>query len=639
MRQNGILRFRDGLSVSDGKANASPLVALSMKRLLLIAGCLLFLLVGAPSSKAQTNTFCASNLACNVTGGPWNFTNVENVRYVDGNNTQGWAGSDFGAWVNSAIANLPAVLPTINDGTHTYKQGTIYLYPPAAGGPITVSTTISVNSPSVRLVGTGSTSLILNCPASVDCIRFTTNPFNQSPGAEVSGITLSGNSTATSGLHIGDLMNLKLSDLYIKNFTSTVAQDGTGSAGAVGLWMDNVLGFTERLQYAAIVLDTNTIGMKMTNSSTGCAAFSTSFSYWAGSGWFNMRVNGSQIGFEAGAGTNVGHGIYNIQMNGAQNATKTFFQYDAASAPCGAAQWTSTVLNFQTEDTQNGGGTLLSIATGAVLGGQCNFVHFQGSPAMTNTLTGTLACQYGLGPVQSNGFQMQIDSRVFSGNSQFFDLDSDTTTKDSILELARNCTGSCGDLWLGAVGTGNDGMTGTVAGDAFIRQNNSGNSIFIGNQGTPILKISPTVATLPNSLTAQPGQQAGAIIPMVCVTQQKAESAADASVLSCTPAATAGSYRIRFVMSVSAEATSPVLGWTATWKDSNSNAQSPANLSLFQSGTAAPALTYTLAAVGNFYGYADVDVDSSQTPIVIKLTFGGAGTFTAKVTATVERII
>lgn len=120
-------------------------------------------------------------------------------------------------------------------------------------------------------------------------------------------------------------------------------------------------------------------------------------------------------------------------------------------------------------------------------------------------------------------------------------------------------------------------------------------------------------------------------------TSQKNETAADANVLTFTPPAGVGSYRVRFVMSVSA-ANAATLGWTATWKDSNGKAQGPTNLSLYQSGTAAPALTYTTSRAGNYYGQADIDVDNSATPIVIKLTFTGTS-FAAKVSATVEKVL
>jgi len=90
------------------------------------------------------------------------------------------------------------------------------------------------------------------------------------------------------------------------------------------------------------------------------------------------------------------------------------------------------------------------------------------------------------------------------------------------------------------------------------------------------------------------------------------------------------------VISVSA-ASAATLGWTATWTDSNGNAQTPTNLSLVQSGTAAPALTFTTSAAGNYYGDATIDVNNARENIVMKLTFSGTS-FTAKVSATVGRL-
>ena len=82
-------------------------------------------------------------------------------------------------------------------------------------------------------------------------------------------------------------------------------------------------------------------------------------------------------------------------------------------------------------------------------------------------------------------------------------------------------------------------------------------------------------------------------------TSQKTEPAADTNVPTFTPQAAAGTYRLRFVISVSA-ASAATLGWTATWTDSNGNAQTPTNLSLVQSGTAAPPFTFTTSAAGNY---------------------------------------
>ena len=61
---------------------------------------------------------------------------------------------------------------------------------------------------------------------------------------------------------------------------------------------------------------------------------------------------------------------------------------------------------------------------------------------------------------------------------------------------------------------------------------------------------------------------------VVEITKQKSETGADANVLTYTPPAVAGVYRLHFVADMSADNLA-VLGWTATWKDSNGNAQSP----------------------------------------------------------------
>src|SRR6185437_146525 len=60
-------------------------------------------------------------------------------------------------------------------------------------------------------------------------------------------------------------------------------------------------------------------------------------------------------------------------------------------------------------------------------------------------------------------------------------------------------------------------------------------------------------------------------------TLQKSETGADTNVLTYTPPSVAGRYRVTVSISVSA-ATAATLGWTLAWTDSNSHAQTPANL-------------------------------------------------------------
>lgn len=151
----------------------------------------------------------------------------------------------------------------------------------------------------------------------------------------------------------------------------------------------------------------------------------------------------------------------------------------------------------------------------------------------------------------------------------------------------------------------------------------------------------PTVSalTVTGKITSYNGQTTAGngVSSIVAATSQKSETAADATVVTFTPPASAGSYKVRFVMSVSA-ASAATLGWSATWTDSNGNAQTPTNLALFQSGTAAPALTFTTSAAGTYYAEAQIDTDNSGTPINVQLTFSGTS-FAALVSATIERVI
>lgn len=119
-----------------------------------------------------------------------------------------------------------------------------------------------------------------------------------------------------------------------------------------------------------------------------------------------------------------------------------------------------------------------------------------------------------------------------------------------------------------------------------------------------------------------------------CAASQVSETGS-ATVLTCTPASAVGSYIIHLVISVSA-ATSATIGWTATWTDSNGNAQAPTNLALFQSGAAAPALTFTTSAAGNYYAEAPIDINNAGTNIVVKVTFSGTSV-AEKVSAWIDR--
>ena len=125
--------------------------------------------------------------------------------------------------------------------------------------------------------------------------------------------------------------------------------------------------------------------------------------------------------------------------------------------------------------------------------------------------------------------------------------------------------------------------------------------------------------------------------PTIGNTSQKAETgSADANVLTVTPPSLAGTYRACFTASVSS-ATAGVIAWTLSYKNSNSVAQTNDTMPITQQGTAAPNVTFTTSAAGEYQGCWQFDIDNSGTAIVVKWV--GGGTTAAKVSATVERMI
>jgi len=124
---------------------------------------------------------------------------------------------------------------------------------------------------------------------------------------------------------------------------------------------------------------------------------------------------------------------------------------------------------------------------------------------------------------------------------------------------------------------------------------------------------------------------------VVATTKQKSETGADTGVLTYTTPSAAANYRVCLTESFSA-ASSATIGWTLTWTDSNGNAQTPTNEPLTQSGTAAPALTFTTSTAGNYAGCVNIDTNNAGANIVVKTTFSGTS-MASKVSATIERMI
>jgi hypothetical protein len=181
-----------------------------------------------------------------------------------------------------------------------------------------------------------------------------------------------------------------------------------------------------------------------------------------------------------------------------------------------------------------------------------------------------------------------------------------------------NCNGSTAPSTFSASGTifGINSCTGF--GGNFLDFHLNGSAIKFAVSNTGGINMGGRITSY-NGLTSA-GESLCFIVGSV---SQKAETGADATLLSITPPATAGGYKAHIVMSVSA-ASAAVLGWTATYTDSNGNPQTPTNLALLQNGTATPALTFTIASgTSNLYGDFYFDINNAAAAITIKTTFTG----------------
>jgi hypothetical protein len=157
-------------------------------------------------------------------------TNLNNFQYVGCTNPQLWAGADYGAWINSAIAALPTV--------GGFASGTIIL--PACATTVTQSTPVVVHSPYVSIIGAGSGALQISCTVTTDCWNIKTVAFGVNISGSFGGFTLIGQGSANAnavGIHTGDMVGASFSDIEIDNFL------GTSSSC---FWMDNQSGWFER---------------------------------------------------------------------------------------------------------------------------------------------------------------------------------------------------------------------------------------------------------------------------------------------------------------------------------------------------------------------------------------------------------
>lgn len=186
--------------------------------------------------------------------GAVDFQGVTTVKALNGVlNAADFTGADLGAQINSAIA----ALPTASIGGHTLAYGQITI--PA--GSYTLSTTVSVDSPYISIVGAGSSMTRVSCTASVGFHFTNTAQTTRGGGGGVSGMTLTGNSSSGQiGIKTEDSagINFTMRDMLIEAFAGT---------SAIGWLAQNTALWTERTFLQQVNFYENTIGISMTNPS------------------------------------------------------------------------------------------------------------------------------------------------------------------------------------------------------------------------------------------------------------------------------------------------------------------------------------------------------------------------------------
>lgn len=266
--------------------------------------------------------------------------------------------ADLGATISASIDRLPTI--------GGYKAGVITI----PSGSYTQSTTIYVNSPRVSIMGAGSGAVEITCTLNSPCWEIRLNPFRTTPiaGGQIGGFTLTGLASNPNavGIHMGDISNTRLEDILIQGFTG---------ANAVGLWWDNINGWTERINVQRLNLNSNTTNYKFT---TAGPLFS-SFCY---NQLLDIRMNvgAGQKGIDFQSGWLCGSTLMMV-VNGL-GSNKTYINIT------GGASWHDNLYDIKVED-DGGGGVRLATAPGTEFNGTGRIVNISGP--MTDSIGGSFA--------------------------------------------------------------------------------------------------------------------------------------------------------------------------------------------------------------------------------------------------------
>jgi hypothetical protein len=236
---------------------------------------------GFNSTQTGNNSFTGTNT----------FKSISNTLYLDTNNSAGWAGSDLGAWINSAVAAAPSTGCEIN------MEG--------VQGTVTMTTTAVISKPCLlRFARAGTVNILcglnpcfqptainvhfLEGQISLNALgAWAIQPLGTVNGLTVEHMTIVGDSNRTG-------------TITLANGGSTVTGTGTNfQADWAGGILDVLSAGTE---YFLTINSVNVPAQTMVISGTFSGTTVTTSAAWG--------LNNSQIGVEANSGNTLGNQRY-----------------------------------------------------------------------------------------------------------------------------------------------------------------------------------------------------------------------------------------------------------------------------------------------------------------------------------------
>ena len=208
----------------------------AFRAFLILSAAIFALLMWAHDANAQgysyptlqgNNAFTGSNTFGSTTHAAITSANVNSIYYVPATS------SDWGASINTILAGCPV-------DQNGYQQCEIHL-PQSYNA--TWSTSVTVTSPGVSIIGQGPWGSAANCTVNGDCLRIYTSPFTIQQGGKFEGFSLFGSGTLNGcGIHLGEIIGATFKSLGVYNFTGAngcdMWLDNAHSNGIVGTWTE-----------------------------------------------------------------------------------------------------------------------------------------------------------------------------------------------------------------------------------------------------------------------------------------------------------------------------------------------------------------------------------------------------------------